>query len=686
MRPAGRRETDSLYFDYPHYPYVTPAEARGEPRRHRVAIVGAGPVGVTAALELARHGVASVVLDDKDSVNDGSRAICLSRHSLEILQQLGVEGSFVAKGLGWTRGRTYYRDREILRFSMPHDEHERFAPMINLQQQYIEQYLIDAATASPLIEMRWQQPVTSVEHDDHGITLGVATPEGGYRLQADYLLAADGARSVVRRALGLRLHGEAYEGRYVIADIRLRSDFPTERRALFHCSGLPDSTVLVHRQPDDIWRIDYQLKPDDDADTAVDEAVVRARVGAIVASLGEDSPWELEWWSLYKAHTLALDDYRHGRIMFIGDSAHLVPIFGVRGLNNGLADAVNAGWKLAWVIAGRATDHLLDSYTPERRGATLDVFANAGKSTRFMTPPTRGHRRLRDAALALALDNAYVRDFANPRQVTPYTYAESPLTVADDPGFATGPVPGAPLINRRLGTNAYLLDHLGSGFQLLWFSPTPERVERFADAIAAMLEHDPALVVLAVASSGESAGESSGGHQGGAGADIARTRWIDDSDGSLLQAYGAAPGSLYLVRPDRHVVARWRQPTAEAVAQALATALGEPKGDTARASGRQPLTQPLTRPLTRPLTQPRAAAPGGMDQPAPISLPGIAFADLEVVYDRLADALDGLPEAEEADFLTRLALALAHRVGDRERVCSAIEEARSVSGRLRPGE
>ncbi|MDX5378811.1 MAG: FAD-dependent monooxygenase [Halomonas sp.] len=556
MRPAGRAETDSLYFDYPYFPFVRPPELDGRAVRHRVAIVGAGPVGVTAALELARHGIESVVLDDKATVNDGSRAICISRHSLEILQQLGVDAPFVAKGLGWTQGRTYFRDREIFRFEMPHSEQERFLPMINLQQQYIEKFLIDKAGESGLVELRWQSAVTGVSQDEDGVTLEVATPEGDYRLECDYLLAADGARSVVRKAFGLALHGEAYEGRYMIADIRLRSDFPTERRAFFHSHALPDTTILVHKQPDDIWRIDYQLGPEEDPQAAVEEASIRERVSLIVREvLGEGDDWELEWWSLYKAHTLALDDYRHGRVLFIGDSAHLVPIFGVRGLNNGLADAANAGWKLASVLKGLAPDRLLDSYSPERRGATLDVFANAGKSTRFMTPPSRGYRLMRDAALTLALHNDYASGFANPRQVTPYTYAESTLTLPDDVDFEAGPIPGAPLINRRLGHDDYLLDHLLNGFTLLHFSTNGDVDTALFERLAALQARGQAVELLRVSREPGAEGV------------------LLDS-GGLFAAYGAAPGSAYLVRPDRHVVARWKRLDPADLEPALVTALG----------------------------------------------------------------------------------------------------------------
>lgn len=570
MRPAGKGELDSLYFDYPHFPFVRPTELSGDQSlhgqslhdqpRHRVAIAGAGPVGVAAALELARQGIESVVFDDKATLNDGSRAICLSRHSLEILQQLGVEKPFIDKALGWTKGRTYFHDHDVYRFEMPHSEQERFLPMYNLQQQYIEQFLVDKAMHSPLIDMRWQQAITDVTQNDHGVTLNVSTPEGDYRLKADYLLAADGGRSVVRKAFDLPLHGEAYEGRYVIADVRMESEFPTERRAFFSPSVLPDSTLLVHRQPDNIWRIDYQLLPDEDPDQAVTEAAIRERVGMIIEMLGEDSDWELEWWSLYKAYTLALDDYRHGRVLFIGDSAHLVPIFGVRGLNNGLADAVNAAWKLAWVLKGEASEKLLDSYSPERRGATLEVFANAGKSTRFMTPPSRGYRLMRDAALSLALRNDYASHFADPRQVTPYTYVESPVTPSDDAGFIAGPMPGAPLINRRLGEDDFLLDHLGSGFNLLVFSEDGSLTPELQKTLADLQKHYAGLDVLVIAN-----------HPGTT--ELATT--LFDRDGACFTGYDAEHGSAYLVRPDRHVVSRWKTLDLAYVDTAFKTALGE---------------------------------------------------------------------------------------------------------------
>jgi 3-(3-hydroxy-phenyl)propionate hydroxylase len=542
MRPAGKGELESLYFDYPHFDFHRPPEMDGKPVRHRVVIAGAGPVGLTAAIELARRGIGCVVLDSKATLNDGSRAICISRHSLETLQQLGVAEPFVDKALGWTHGRSYYRNRMIYRLEMPHSVEERFYPMYNLQQQYVEKFLAERCGEFPeLIELRWQNEVVDATQSEEGVELTVSTPDGEYPLQARYMLAADGGKSSVRKFLGLRLAGDNLPGDYVIADIRMEHDFPTERRCFFEPDAIPEATLLVHRQPDDIWRIDYQLPSHEDAVEATREDNIRKRVQDILNMIGHNGEWELEWWSIYTANTLCLDEYRHGRVMFIGDAAHIVPIFGVRGLNNGISDAVNAAWKLAYVLDGRAPDSLLDSYTPERRGATLDVFRNAGKSSRFMTPPTRGYELMRKAVLELSLSQEFTQPFANPRQVTPYIYDDSPLTTPDDPMFTAGPSAGAPAINTKIGDDNFLLDHLGPGFTGIYFSDG-----ELSLAILELTEQlrgiDKGFTLLTISRLPLRQNNIS---------------TLIDADGNIFNGYGARSGSFYLLRPDRHVSGRW---------------------------------------------------------------------------------------------------------------------------------
>lgn len=330
MRPAGKGPLDSLYFDYPKFAAKRVPELDGRTARHPVLIVGAGPIGMTAALVLARYGVPSVLIDRKDTFNDGSRAICIARPSMHILERIGAVAPFVDKALGWRFGRSYYRGEQIFRLEMSHPPGEKYLPMYNLQQQYIEKFLHDAVAACSLIDMRWQSELSGIEQHADGVTVQIASPAGNYLLDADYVLAADGARSPIRSMLGLRLKGDNYEGRYVIADIRMDHDFPTERRAFFEPSGNPGGTVLIHKQPDNIWRIDYQLREGESEEEALREENIRARVTAILADIGHTGPWELEWWSIYSANTLCLDDYRQGRVLFIGNSAYRADLRGSR--------------------------------------------------------------------------------------------------------------------------------------------------------------------------------------------------------------------------------------------------------------------------------------------------------------------------------------------------------------------
>ncbi len=562
MRPAGKAELESLYFDYPNFEFKRPPEMDGQSTRHPVVIAGAGPVGLTAALELARRGIACVLLDSKDTLNDGSRAICVSRYSFESLQQLGLAETFVNKGLGWTHGRCYYRNKMIYRLEMPHSEEERFLPMYNIQQQYIEQFLVDKIAEYPeLIDMRWQSEVVGVSTSAQGAALTVKTPEGEYQLQAEYLLAADGGKSPIRKMLNLRMNGDNLPGNYVIADIRMNHDFPTERRSFFESEANPNATILIHKEPDNIWRVDWQILDDEDPVEAIEEDNIRVRVQAILDMIGHSGPWELEWWSIYTANTLCLDDYKHGRVLFIGDAAHIVPIFGVRGLNNGFADAINAAWKLAYILQGEAAENLLDSYTPERRGATLDVFRNAGKSSRFMTPPTRGYQLMRKAVLELSLSQEFARKFADPRQVQPYTYNESPITSFKDrnAAFSGGPDAGFPAINRRISTDDYLLDHLGLGFTGLYFTDQEQLPTEIVELFTQLKGADQNFMPLAISRKC---------------LDRDGIEGIEDSQGSIFDGYAAQDGTFYLLRPDRHIAARWKSTEAAEIKQALLTALG----------------------------------------------------------------------------------------------------------------
>ncbi|MEJ7686599.1 MAG: FAD-dependent monooxygenase [Variovorax sp.] len=426
-------------FEYTRFaPSLPPLQEGREPGCHPVVIAGGGPVGMSLALGLANHGVGSVILEADDTVCVGSRAACISRRSLEIVERLGALPAFLAKGLPWTGGRSFYKTREVFRFEMPHDERQKLPPMINLEQYYIEQYLLDEigcrnAAAPGLIDLRWGTELTGFVQTADGVELQARNARGAYALHAQWLVACDGGQSMVRKALGLELKGTAYEGRYVIIDIELHSTHPTERRAWFDPPWNPGSTVLMHRQPDDIWRIDYQLRPGQSTEEALQPDAVQDFVQRHLDAIGEGHlPWKAVWTSVYRAGAMTLDTYRHGRVLFAGNAAHAMPIFGVRGLNSGFDDADNLAWKLALVARGVSEASLLDSYSQERIAAFHINAEAAMRSTEFMSPPSRGFDLMREAALSLSGAHRGIANIINPRQTQAVRYERSALSSESD--------------------------------------------------------------------------------------------------------------------------------------------------------------------------------------------------------------------------------------------------------------
>jgi 3-(3-hydroxy-phenyl)propionate hydroxylase len=428
--------------------------------------------------------------------------------------------------------------------------------MTNLQQQYLEEYLVDAVRAHPLIELRWGNRVERVEQAGDGAAararLEVDTPEGPYVLEADWLVAADGARSGLRTAMGLSMEGASYEGRFVIADIRIDLPLPTERLAFFDPVWNPGNTILMHREPHGIWRVDYQLPAGEDPQEALQPASLKARIDAQLEMIGfGGTPWEMDWSSVYSARALTLPGYVHGRVIFAGDAAHMLPIFGVRGANTGFQDAQALAWRLALVARGVAPQSLLDSYSSERVGAAREIIEEAGKSTRFMAPPSRGFRLLRDAVLSLSLSQPFVRPLYHWRTSRPHEYVHSPLNSRDDDNrlFQAGPAHGAPPQNVCLAPGDHLLDHLGGGFDLLYFTDGAPVASALVEVARAVRGRGVGLRIVAISSQADAKPVQ--------GADLT----LADPQGRCRLRYGVPPGlaqgAAYLLRPDQHVCARW---------------------------------------------------------------------------------------------------------------------------------
>jgi 3-(3-hydroxy-phenyl)propionate hydroxylase len=561
MHQPSTEPRASIYYAYRvHEPWLPSAHPGDE--RKKVVIAGAGPAGMVTALRLAQFGVPSVLLESELQVSQGSRAIVFTRRTMEILQQVGVADRVVENGLPWRYGNSFYRGQHVFRMQAPHDPDDRFFPMTNIQQQYLEEYLQDACAAQPLIDFRWGNKLVKVEQDERTARVGIDTPQGAYTLETDWLVAADGGRSGIRSALGLQMEGASYEGLFVIADIRIDLPLPTERLAYFDPPWNPGNTILMHREPHGIWRVDYQLPAGESPELALRPESLRQRIDAQLAMIGHaGATWEMDWCSVYSARTLTLPDYVHGRVLFTGDAAHLLPIFGVRGANTAFQDAQSLSWHLASVVRGLASPRLLANFSAERVGAAREIIEEAGKSTRFMTPPSRGFQLLRDAVLSLSLSQQFVRPLYHWRTSRPHEYAGSALNSTGDDNalFRTGPGHGAPPQNARLSADDFLLDHLGAGFTLLYCAGGVRLPGQLLDALAAERGRGVPLKVLAI-----------GARVPVEGAD----ETLADAGGDLRERYGmAGAGAAYLLRPDQHVCARWLTLDATRLRAALAAAL-----------------------------------------------------------------------------------------------------------------
>lgn len=456
-------------YAYAPFDYQRPPGLDAPETRWPVAIVGAGPIGLAQAIDLALHGIKSVVLDDNNVVSVGSRALCWSKRSLEIFDRLGVGERMLEKGVTWKVGRLFHGENEVYSFDLLPEEGHKYPAFINLQQYYVEQYLAERARDFPdLIDLRFKNKVT--DHKDHGdhVTLSIETPDGPYTLEADYYLACDGARSATRGRMDLAFDGQTFEEHFLIVDVEMEeSPFPTdapERWFWFEPPFHLGQSALLHKQPDNIYRIDLQLGPETDPDTEATEEKVLPRIKAIVG----DKPFTLDWMSVYKFRCAKLDQFVHNRVIFVGDSAHVVSPFGARGGNGGVQDLDNLGWKLAAVLKGEASVALLKTYHEERSHGSEENILNSSRATNFMTPKSPIEHQFRAGVLALSKTMPFARKLINSGRLSvPCSLKDGQLQSPGPGRIASGSaIPDAPLED-----GAWLIESLQGHFCLVGFGP-----------------------------------------------------------------------------------------------------------------------------------------------------------------------------------------------------------------------
>jgi 3-(3-hydroxy-phenyl)propionate hydroxylase len=520
-----------------------PDQDAGTAAEHPVIVVGAGPVGLSLAIDLAQRGQPVVLLDDADRIGEGSRAICFSKRSLDYWDRLGVADRMVEKGVIWSVGRIFHGPSELYRFDLlPEPGHKRPA-FINLQQFYAEAYLVDRVMELPEVSLRWRNKVTALESRNDRVVLTIETPDGPYRLAGQYVVACDGARSSLRRMVGAEFAGQVFEDQFLIADVKMTAAFPTERWFWFDPPFHAGRSALLHKQPDDVWRIDLQLSRY--ADPAIEKQPENVRP-RIARMLGHDQ-FEFEWISLYKFQCRRMERFIHGRVIFAGDAAHQVSPFGARGANSGLEDAENLAWKLDRVLRELSPPSLIETYHVERSAAADENIRESTRATDFMAPNSHQEARLRKAVLSLAKETEFGKRMVNGGRLSLPSVYETPLSTPDSEIWRAGPCPGSSMPDAPLtagdGRAQFLTDAFaaqGRRFTLL----------SFPKGGATEVPDDVGIIRI-------------GGADG-----------LIDAQGLARQRYDAEPDTSYLLRPDGYVAARFRHPTHEAVAAALARAGG----------------------------------------------------------------------------------------------------------------
>lgn len=542
------------------YPFTRPPELDSAERtRVPVIIVGAGPIGLAMGLDLDLQGIPNIILDDDNKVSIGSRAICWSKRALEVVDRLGCGERMLEKGVTWNLGKVFFGDQKdpVYGFNMLEEADQQFPGFINLQQYYAEEYLIDEIDKRELTDVRWENEVTAVDQSGDGVTVSVSTAQGDYKIDCDYVIAADGARSPLRKMLGYDFGGETFQDHFLIADIRMKAEFPAERWFWFDPPFNRGQSALLHKQPDDVWRLDFQLGWDIDREAELKPENVSRRIHAM---LGEDFEFEFEWVSIYTFQCRRMDRFVHDRIIFAGDSAHLVSPFGARGANSGLQDVDNLGWKLALVLNGKAPAALLESYNDERITAAKENILNSTRATDFITPKSKASQIFRDATLELAGEHECARRFVNSGRLSVATILDdSCLNTRDSDSFDSKLVPGAPAIDAPVkinGKKSWFLKSIGNDFTGVYFPRQGTNAPDDADD----LEQDDIPVKTLVVSDMDVIDNGLG------------NGLLHDHKGLLKKRMDGQPGTYYLFRPDQHVVARWRNFDLEAIRAAVARA------------------------------------------------------------------------------------------------------------------
>jgi 3-(3-hydroxy-phenyl)propionate hydroxylase len=507
-------------FKYQTYPFKKTPELNGEISKiYDVIIVGGGPVGLTLALSLAKQGIQVVLLEGSNQIGVGSRAICFAKRSLEIFDKLGVVKPMFEKGVQWNVGRVFFREKEIDRFDLSPEKQSKYPAFINLQQYYVEQFLIDAVLKAENVDIRFLNKVIDIQQlTSNLVQIEVETPEGNYVLKTKYLAACDGSRSTIRHLMQLEMHGARFEERFLIADFKMTADFPSERWFWFDPPFAKGQSILLHKQPDDLWRLDFKLGKTADASIAKETDWIKEKIKCVVGT----RPFELDWTSIYSFSSKKLDRFVHRNVLFVGDSAHVVSPFGARGANSGIQDADNLSWKLVEVLKG-GSPQLLETYNAERTAAAEQNIACTGETNTFIAPPSEAATVFRNDILEKAQTNPiYKRQINCGRLSVPNIYGKYPNS--EEGIWKTLDLEaGRAIKDCFLNENVYLIEKLNYHFALL-------TIQNNVSASDKSILEAHRITILEISS----------------------------TEKYFINLYDLSENAAYLITPDQYILGRWK--------------------------------------------------------------------------------------------------------------------------------
>jgi 2-polyprenyl-6-methoxyphenol hydroxylase-like FAD-dependent oxidoreductase len=445
------------------------------------------------------------------------------------------------EGVHWNTGHTYMRGK--LLFTTNYPDRPGFPPFLNISQTRTMELLLAEAEKSDYISVQWSHRVVGVDHNDKRVILSVDTPDGERASEFSWLVACDGIRSAVRDLIEMESNGYRHEDRFLSMDIEAKIDLSHERHFHFDHPANPGHQAIVLPQPGDIWRVDFQLPKDADAEFEKQPERLYPRLRGTIG----DVPFKIISLNTYQFNQRVVRRMRTGRVLLAGDAAHVFSPYGARGMNSGIQDAHNLAWKLARVIQGQAPEALVETYDTERWAAAHENFRVTDETIRFMAPSNRFARAARDVLLRLAPSFRTLRRNVNSgRMAEPSVYSDSPI-VDEAPGSNQNRsallgclAPDAPISGAN-GQPMRLRTLLGGSFVLLYFGGDTA----VFDQITEVSRHGELSVNVhrilwqATHSATEDVGEG--------------TVAMNDTD--ARKTYAGQGTTWYLIRPDFHIAA-----------------------------------------------------------------------------------------------------------------------------------